>query len=67
MIKVSNELDFKNWFIKNYRKLGFSEIIRKDIDINRNTAESGLMNLAIEGRIERFKKKGVNIWIPKRK
>lgn len=33
MIKVSNELDFKNWFTRNYRKLGFSEIIRKDIGI----------------------------------
>ena len=30
MIRVSNESDFKNWFKKNYRKLGFTRIIKSD-------------------------------------
>ena len=28
MIRIRNELDFKNWFKKNYKKLGFSKIIK---------------------------------------
>lgn len=28
MIKIRNEKDFENWFKKNYKKLGFSKIIR---------------------------------------
>lgn len=28
MIRIRNESDFRNWFKKNYRKLGFSKIIK---------------------------------------
>lgn len=31
MIKIRNEADFNNWFRENYKSLGFSKIIRKDI------------------------------------
>jgi len=31
MIKITNESDLKNWFKKNYKKLGFSKIVRQDI------------------------------------
>lgn len=30
-MKIKNEFEFKQWFRKNYKKLGFSEIIRDDI------------------------------------
>lgn len=30
MIRIKDELDFKNWFKKNYKKLGFSKIIKSD-------------------------------------
>lgn len=30
MVKIRNESDFKNWFKKNYKKLGFSKIVRYD-------------------------------------
>ena len=33
MIRIRNESDLKNWFKKNYQKLGFTKIIRKDIGI----------------------------------
>ncbi|MBU2104716.1 MAG: hypothetical protein KKF67_03000 [Nanoarchaeota archaeon] len=28
MIRIKNESDFKNWFKKNYKKIGFSKIIK---------------------------------------
>jgi len=31
MIRIRNESDLNNWFKKNYKKLGFSKIIRYDI------------------------------------
>ncbi len=31
MVRVRNETEIDNWFKKNYKKLGFSKIIRKDI------------------------------------
>lgn len=30
-MKIKNEFEFKQWFRKNYKKLGFSKIIRGDI------------------------------------
>jgi len=30
MIRIKDESDFKNWFKKNYKKLGFSKIIKSD-------------------------------------
>lgn len=30
MIKIRNEADLKNWFMKNYKKLGYSKILRHD-------------------------------------
>ena len=30
MIRIRNELDFQNWFKKNYKKLGFSKIIKQN-------------------------------------
>ncbi|MEK6855082.1 MAG: winged helix-turn-helix transcriptional regulator [Nanoarchaeota archaeon] len=33
MIKIRNEEDLKNWFKKNYKKLGFSDILRYDVGI----------------------------------
>ncbi len=33
MIKIRKEADLKNWFKKNYKKLGFSKIVRQDIGI----------------------------------
>lgn len=33
MVKIRNESDLNNWFKKNYKKLGFSEMVRKDIGI----------------------------------
>lgn len=30
MVKIRNESDFRNWFKKNYKKLGFSEILKSN-------------------------------------
>ncbi|MBX4212403.1 hypothetical protein KW787_03050 [Candidatus Pacearchaeota archaeon] len=30
MIIIKSELELKNWFLKNYKKLGYSKIIKKD-------------------------------------
>ena len=32
MIKIRNESDFRNWFKKNYHKLGFSKIVKSNSD-----------------------------------
>jgi len=33
IIRIKNELDFKRWFEKNFRKLGYLKIIKKDSGI----------------------------------
>ena len=42
-----------------------SSEIAKDLDISWNTADKYLLELVIEGKIERIKKAGVNLWVLK--
>ncbi len=51
-------------YIKKNRVATSSEIA-KLLKISWNTADSYLKDLVIEGRIERIKKEGVNLWILK--
>jgi len=49
-------------FIKKEKVITSSELSKK-LKISWNTAERHLMNLALERKIERIKKEGVNLWI----
>ena len=51
-------------FVKKNRVVTSSEIA-KEVDINWNTAEKYLLELALESKIEKIKKLGVNLWMAK--
>lgn len=51
-------------FIKKERVITSSELA-KFLKISWNTAQSYLMEFALEGKIERIKKEGVNLWMLK--
>ena len=51
-------------YIEKQRVVTSSEI-SKLIKVSWNTADSYLKDLVIEGKIERIKKKGVNLWVKK--
>lgn len=42
-----------------------SSELAKYLGVSWNTAQSYLMELAIEGKLVRIKKEGVNLWLPK--
>lgn len=46
-------------------KVATSSEIAKLLKVSWNTADSCLKDIALEGRIERIKKEGVNLWIIK--
>ncbi len=52
-----------DYIIKN--KVVTSSEIAKLINISWNTADKYLTELIIEGKVERIKKEGVNLWIKK--
>jgi Mn-dependent DtxR family transcriptional regulator len=49
---------------KNGRIVTTTEIA-KELNISWNTAEKALLEMTIEGKIERLKKAGVNLWVLK--
>jgi Mn-dependent DtxR family transcriptional regulator len=51
-------------FVNKQRVVTSSEIARF-LKVSWNTAESHLKELLIEGKIDRIKKEGVNLWIKK--
>ncbi len=51
-------------FLKKQRVVTSSEIA-KFLKVSWNTADKYLLELVIEGKIERIKKEGVNLWILK--
>lgn len=51
-------------FIKENRVITSSELA-KFLDVSWNTAQSYLMELALNGEIIRIKKEGVNLWMIK--
>ena len=51
-------------FIKQNKVITSSELA-KHLKISWNTAEKYLLELALEGDIERIKKEGVNLWLLK--
>ncbi len=50
--------------IKNERVVTSSEVAEK-FGVSWNTADKYLMELLVEGKVERIKKVGVNLWILK--
>lgn len=52
-------------FLKKERVITSSELA-KYIGVSWNTAEKYLLELVIEGYIEKIKKEGVNLWIEKK-
>lgn len=46
-------------------KVVTSSEIAKSLDLSWNTAEKYLVELIIEGKVEKIKKLGVNLWILK--
>jgi len=46
-------------------KIVTSSEIAKHFELSWNTAEKYLLELVIEGRIEKIKKQGVNLWVIK--
>lgn len=53
----------KELILKN-RVVTTSEIA-KELDVSWNTADKYLLELVIEGKIERIKKEGVTLWVKK--
>jgi Mn-dependent DtxR family transcriptional regulator len=51
-------------FVKQKKVVTSSELA-KHLKISWNTAEKHLLELALEGDIERIKKEGVNLWLLK--
>lgn len=47
------------------RRVVTSSEIAKELKISWNTADSYLKELLIEGKVERIKKEGVNLWLKK--
>jgi len=63
--KVESPYAIKNLIFPLFKKekvLTTSEVSKK-LNINWSTAEKGLLELVINGKIERIKKLGVNLWI----
>ena len=50
--------------LKEKRVLTTSELA-KEFKISWNTAEKYLLELTIDGKVERMKKEGVNLWLTK--
>jgi Mn-dependent DtxR family transcriptional regulator len=50
--------------IKKEKIVTSSEVAEK-LKISWNTAEKSLLELVIDGKIEKVKKKGVNLWVLK--
>lgn len=51
-------------FLKRNKVITSSELA-KHLGVSWNTADKWLLELALEGKIERIKKDGVNLWILK--
>ena len=51
-------------YLKEKRVITTSELA-KELKISWNTAEKMLLELTIEGKVERMKKSGVNLWLAK--
>ena len=69
IIKFNMKLHNKNKeiliLIKKNRVVTSSELA-KYLKVSWNTADKYLLELAFEGKIERIKKKGVNLWLGKK-
>lgn len=63
MIRHSN--DILEFIKKN--KVVTSQDVAKFLKISWNTADSWLKELLIEGKVERLKRGGVNLWLRKAK
>ena len=52
-------------FMKREAEITTTSEIASKLDISWNTAEKYLLELTIEGKVDRIKKVGVNIWVLK--
>jgi len=65
---MNNTMDLHNPKILNLikkEKVITSSELAKYLKVNWNTADKYLMELVMDGKIERIKKEGVNLWILK--
>jgi len=53
-------------FMKREAKITTTSEIASKLDISWNTAEKYLLELTLQGKIERIKKLGVNLWVLKK-
>jgi Mn-dependent DtxR family transcriptional regulator len=51
-------------FLESKRVVTTSELANS-LNVSWNTAEKSLLELALDGKIERLKKEGVNLWVLK--
>ncbi|MBD3263193.1 DUF977 family protein [Candidatus Woesearchaeota archaeon] len=51
-------------FVKKLKVVTTSEVAEK-LGVSWNTAEKYLLDLALEGSVQRMKKSGVNLWVIK--
>ncbi|MFC1685884.1 FaeA/PapI family transcriptional regulator [Nanoarchaeota archaeon] len=68
MVKsVLKSVDFKKEIMKNIlkTKVVTTSEIAGELGVSWNTAEKHLLELTIEGKINRMKKAGVNLWVIK--
>lgn len=63
--KTPFSLEEQIYNIFNKEKVLTTSEVKNILDISWNTAERGLTELLIEGKVERIKKEGVNLWIKK--
>ena len=63
-MKSHNNIDRTLELIKKQKVITSSELA-KHLKISWNTAEKCLLELALDGKIERIKKEGVNLWLRK--
>lgn len=61
-MKIHKDIVLK--FLKEKKVITSSELA-KFLKVSWNTSQSYLMELALEGKVERIKKEGVNLWMLK--
>ncbi len=61
-MKAHNDKIIK--FVRENRVVTSSEIA-KYLDVSWNTADKYLLELVVEGKLQRIKKAGVNLWMAK--
>ena len=64
---VKKEVDKKEGILKflKSKKVITSSELASELEVSWNTADKYLLELALDGKVERIKKQGVNLWLLK--